>query len=207
MNCAVALGYHVRAMSEQLRDEIDRASHGDVPALESLLARHLPSLEAYVRLEAGPAVRARESLSDVVQSVCVEVLRDAEGFEYRGEAQFRHWLFRQALHKIINKQRYHTAGKRALGREAQAASGSFHDCYRTVITPSRDAVGRERWREFEAAFDRLPEDYREAVTLRRIVGLDYPEIAAAMERSEGAVRNLVYRGIARLSSLLEAGEG
>ena len=69
-----------------------RVETGDAPALDALLVRHLPSLEAYVRLKAGAAVRARETLSDVVQSVCVEVLRDADRFEYRGEAEFRHWL-------------------------------------------------------------------------------------------------------------------
>jgi hypothetical protein len=36
---------------------------------------------AYVRLQAGPLVRARVSISDLVLSVCVEVLRDAQGFE------------------------------------------------------------------------------------------------------------------------------
>ena len=64
-------------------------------------------------------------------------------------------------------------------------------------------MGRERWQALEAAFDALPDDYREAITLSRVVGLGYPEIADAMDRSEGAVRNLVYRGLSRLSTLLE----
>ena len=54
----------------------------------------------------------------------------------------------------------------------------------------------------ERAFDQLAPDYREAITLHRIVGLEYPEIAAAMGRSKEAVRNLVYRGLSRLSALL-----
>jgi RNA polymerase sigma-70 factor (ECF subfamily) len=188
---------------------VQGAAAGDGPALQSLLVRHLPSLEAYVRLQAGAAVRARESLHDLVQSVCVEVLRDAGRFEYRGEQMFRQWLFRQALHKIINKNRFHGAARRALAREVDPGAGGsevsgYADCYRTILTPSREAVAHESWTAFERAFDQLPEDYREAITLRRIVGLGYGEIAEAMQRSEGAVRNLVHRGIARLSSLLEA---
>jgi RNA polymerase sigma-70 factor, ECF subfamily len=186
---------------------VQQAAAGDAPALASLLVRHLASLEAYVRLKAGAGVRAKESLGDLVQSVCVEVLRDASAFEYRGEPQFRHWLFQQALHKIMNKRRFHGAGRRDMGREVAPTSRvSYGDCYATLITPSREAMGHDRWAAFEAAFDVLPEDYREAITLRRIVGLEYDAIAEAMGRSEGAVRNLVHRGIARLSTLLDGKE-
>ena len=59
----------------------------------------------------------------------------------------------------------------------------------------------------QAAFDELPADYREAVTLHRICGLNHAEIAAKMERSEGAVRNLVYRGLSRLALRVEELEG
>jgi DNA-directed RNA polymerase specialized sigma24 family protein len=47
---------------------------GDQLAIEALLERHLPGLRAFVRLRAGPAVRTRESTTDVVQSACREVL-------------------------------------------------------------------------------------------------------------------------------------
>ncbi len=55
----------------------------------------------------------------------------------------------------------------------------------------------------EAAFAQLAPDQRQAVVLRRVVGLPYDEIAREMDRNEGAVRTLVYRGVARLASLLE----
>src|SRR5436190_7053528 len=80
-------------------DDIQRALGGDRAAVQQLLVRNLPNLEAYVRLHAGAALRARESVSDLVQSVCVEVLLDLSRFEFRGEPQFRHWLCQQALHK------------------------------------------------------------------------------------------------------------
>tara|TARA_R110002096_G_scaffold213723_3_gene401216 strand:+ start:249 stop:509 length:261 start_codon:yes stop_codon:yes gene_type:complete len=80
---------------------------------------------------------------------------------------------------------------------------SVMQCYATLCTPSRHAAGREDLDRFEQAFDQLPDDYREAITLKRIVGLDYAEIAKVMGRAEGAVRNLVYRGLGRLSALLK----
>lgn len=183
---------------------------GASPDLHTLLVHHLPGLMAYVRLRAGPLVRGRESLSDLVQSVALEVLRDAPAFEFRGETRFRHWLFTQALHKIQNKHRHYLAGKRDARREVAPPEPStdgddarLGDAYATLCTPSRVSMGKERLRALEAAFATLPDDQQQAVLLRRMVGLDYAEIAAQLGRSEGAVRNLVYRGVARLAVALE----
>lgn len=189
-------------------DEASRARTGDQRALESLVVEHLPALEAYVRAKVGPAVRAREDFADVVQSVCVEVLRDGPDFEYQGPAAFRAWLFQHALHKIINKQRFHTRKRRDLGKEAEVGASDadsglrLSQVYATLGTPSRAAMGAEFNARFETAFDELPEEYREAIALHKFAGLTHREIAERMDRSEGAVRNLVYRGLARLSKAL-----
>lgn len=192
-------------MSDDTRMAFDRARAGDARSLDSLVVQHLPSLLAFVRLQAGPLVRGKESLRDVVQSACVEALRDAAGFEYRGDAQFRRWLFTQALNKIRNKHRHHRAQRRAAEREVADQgdeAAALAEGYAT-LTPSRVAMGREEIGRLEAAFAKLPEDQREAVLLRRVVGMDYGEIAAAMAKKEGAVRTLVYRGVARLATLLK----
>jgi DNA-directed RNA polymerase specialized sigma24 family protein len=44
------------------------------------------------------------------------------------------------------------------------------------------------------------------VLLRRVLGLDYAEIGRKLDKSEGAVRNLVYRGVARLAELTRGGD-
>jgi RNA polymerase sigma factor (sigma-70 family) len=49
--------------------------------------------------------------------------------------------------------------------------------------------------QMELAFDRLPDDYREVITLARIVGLSHAEIARQMGRGEGAVRMLLSRAL------------
>ena len=194
-------------MPPETSELLARVRSGDEPAMRSLLVEHMSSLVAYVRLQAGPGVVAKEPISDLVQSVCLEALRNLDSFEYRGEAPFRHWLCKQALRKIQQKARHHRAEKRDVRREvAQQAlddAGGLAECYRTICTPSQHASAREAMRAFEAAFQDLPEDYREAITLRRIVGLSYADIAAQMGRSEGAVTNLVYRGIARLAMRLD----
>lgn len=184
------------------------ARRGSTAALQSLVVRHLPFLQAFVRLRAGKLVRAKADTVDLVQSVCCDVLANPSDFEYQGETAFRNWLGKRVLHKVINTNRHHRAQKRDVGREvapseSDSASPSYLSCYATLCTPSRVAMGHEAVERLESAFDELKDEYKEAITLYRIVGLSYPEIAAEMGRSEGAVRNLVYRGLARLSGLLE----
>ena len=59
-----------------IEELISHATRGDEGAMEALVARQLPSLHAWVRLNMGGHLRAREETVDVVQSACREVLVD-----------------------------------------------------------------------------------------------------------------------------------
>jgi len=192
------------AIDTETRQLLEGAARQDRAAIERLLVRQLPGLEAFVRLRMGSALRSRTSPPDLVQSVCREVLEDLTGFEFRGEAPFRHWLYTRAENKLREKHRYHHAEKRSGAREVAPPDGStFLPAYQTLCTPSRDLAAREAMERIEAAFDTLPDDYREAISLHKLCGLSHAEIAAQMQRSEGAVRNLVYRGLSRLALLVD----
>jgi RNA polymerase sigma-70 factor, ECF subfamily len=187
---------------------ITAARDRDRRAIEELLVQHLPPLEAFLRLRMGPALRAQLTAPDLVQSVCREVLEDLSGFEYRGEAAFRHWLYTRAQNKVLEKHRYIAADKRSAAHEqAMPDATTLLPSYQTLLTPSRVLAARESVARIETAFDELPDDYREAVTLHRLCGLSHAEIAARMGRSEGAVRNLVYRGMSRLALRVEELDG
>jgi len=185
---------------------------GDRDARETLLREQLAGLRAYVRLRLGRAIRARETSQDLVQSVCREVLEDLGAFEYRGEASFRHWLFRRAENKIRDRGRYWGREKRAAERELASAGRAQDDDaellaqFETFTTPSRDASAKEELERVEDAFARLSGDYREVILLARVVGLPHKEVAAQMGRSAIATRTLLSRALARLATLLE-GEG
>jgi RNA polymerase sigma-70 factor (ECF subfamily) len=184
------------------------AQQQDRAAIEQLLVRQLPGLEAFVRLRMGAELRRHATPPDLVQSVCREVLEDLSEFEYRGEAPFRHWLFTRAENKLKEKHRYHHREKRSSAREvAMGDVSTVMDAYRTLVTPSRALEVNEAMAAVERAFDQLPDDYREAITLHKLCGLSHAEVAERMGRTEGAVRNLVYRGISRLALLVDSGLG
>jgi RNA polymerase sigma-70 factor, ECF subfamily len=181
--------------------ELVRAASQDKQALEQLLVRHLPHLQGWLRLRMGALLRARETPEDLVQSVAREALGELSTFEWRGEGAFRHWLYTRAQHKLQDRIRYLGAKMRDAKREVPSPEDSqaLLHCYASLCTPSREIASAEALRRIEGAFDELPEDYKEAITQYRICGLDYQEIAERMGRSEGAVRNLVYRGLSRLA--------
>jgi RNA polymerase sigma-70 factor, ECF subfamily len=168
-----------------------------------------------VRLRAGPQLRARESNSDLVQSVCREILEHAERFKYPSEGAFKHWLFTTAQRKIQHRHEYWTAQKRGAAGEMSLDAGSnssgssaspdLMSRYRRFSTPSGVASLREEVERVESAFDRLTEEHREVISLAYLTGLSRAEIAERMQRSEGAVRVLLHRALARLSGLLQPG--
>lgn len=175
------------------------ASRGDREAVEELLVRHLPSLRTFVRLKTGGVVRLREGESDIVQSVCREVLQRAPAYRFGGEAGFRHWLFTTAVRKILDKRAFHTAERRDVGREGEALDAADPPAELRFASPSGVAIGREELERLAGAFEGLDADHREVILLSRVVGLSRADVAREMDRTEASVRNLLHRALAKLS--------
>jgi RNA polymerase sigma factor (sigma-70 family) len=185
---------------------LQAAQKGQDSALAMLLARHLVPLRAFVRLQITPFLRAREAESDILQSVCHEVIRQQSHFEYRGEAEFRSWLYRAVLNKVRDQERHYKAQKRAPARGFAPDDGALAAVYHSV-SPSRVAMAAEQLGLVEEAFTRLPERYARALTLHHFVGLDRGELAKEMQMTPEAVSVLLRRAMVRLSRELggEAG--
>ena len=164
---------------------------------------HLPGLRAFVRMRLGARLRVRETSMDLVQSVCGEVLEDLQQFEYQGPDSFRRWLFRCAENKLRKRDRFWRRERRELDREAPLEEGGLSRELRILATPSRDAVAQEELERLEEALQELPEDYREVILLSRVLGLSHEQVAKEMERSTAATRTLLFRALARLSTLLQ----
>lgn len=196
-------------MTDPTRPLAERAARGDRQALAELLELHLPTLRAFVRMRAGPALRAREAESDIVQSVCREVLEHADGFRYAGESGFRRWLYMTTVRKVLHKDAHQHAERRDVRREQGLADGAeqlgeLGHAYR-FASPSQEAIGREELERMESALARLADDDREVILLSRIVGLSRTDIAAEMGRTEAAVKNLLHRALAKLADELRSG--
>jgi hypothetical protein len=109
-----------------------------------------------VRLRVDATLRQHESCSDLVQSVCREVLQHAGRFQYDGAERFRAWRFRAALNKILERKRSLAANKRDVQRQTPIApEADFADLRMAMQSPSQMAVAGELASQMEQAFDLL----------------------------------------------------
>ncbi len=197
-------------MTMDERELVERAVGGDSAAVEELLCRHMPRLRAWVRLRCGPALRAQESASDVVQSICRDVLRNLEQFRYPGEAAFRAWLYATAARKVADRAEYWRAARRDPARleplEGHVLSGNPNvaeqEAFRSVCSPSEAAMGLETMERIERAFARLPEPQREVILLSRLAGLSHAEIGERLDLPAATVRMRLFRALGDLADEL-----
>ncbi len=196
-------------METRFEDLLRRAQDGDAEAMGALLEPHLPALRAFVRLHLENAVARRESTTDVVQSVCGDILVDIRDFRSGNARAFKAWLFTAAAHKLRNKSTFHRAARRDVFRERPTPPDEGDDHaetlvrYSRVVSPSRAAMTRDALVRFETAFDALPRHYRAVIAHVCIAGLSYTDAAVLLDRSEDSVRQLLHRARARLATLLE----
>jgi RNA polymerase sigma factor (sigma-70 family) len=174
--------------------------------LDALIERHLSVLRYYVRLRRGPLLRSKEPVSDIVQSALREIIEERPRFAFTGEDAFRAWIHRIVTNKIISKNRYHQAAMRDVGREEMLASrvwdvrqpgGSSPD-----HSPSQHAQHAEDLERLQAAFDALPEEDRQILSMRRIFDIPAGKIAEELGIAESTVRWRLSTIMAQLASRL-----
>jgi RNA polymerase sigma-70 factor (ECF subfamily) len=170
------------------RDLVEVACRGDETATSLLLERLGPRLVLWVAARLSPKLRALFDPEDVVQEVLLAVHGGLRGLEDRGERAFFSWVFRIAENRIRDFADYQGAAKRRVRPPPPV----------TQTTPSTAAMRSEALLRVRAAIERLPEDYRIVLQLRRLEERDTPEVAERMQRSENAVRVLYCRALKAL---------
>jgi RNA polymerase sigma-70 factor (ECF subfamily) len=158
----------------QVRLAIERAKEGDRDAVRLLYVRYSGNVYGYVR----SIVRDEKEAEDLTQHVFLKLITAICKYDDRG-VPFSGWLLRLARNVALD----HLRRRRAT--PAEEVYGADH--------PADDAA-LERSYTLRAALAALPEEQREVVVMRHVVGLTPPEIAAHMGRSESSVHGLHHRG-------------
>ncbi|MCU0863367.1 MAG: RNA polymerase sigma factor [Planctomycetes bacterium] len=190
---------------DESRDLASRASRGDPVSIERMLTLYVPRLHAFLRAQIAAEQRLNESVADLVQSTCRELLQAGPDFTWQGEARFRSWLFTAALNKVRMRLRSQKAQKRHHQREDGVDPSELVDGRAQLNSPSREAIGHEANASLQVALERLKPDQREVIALARLAGLPIPEVARVMGRTENAVRTLLSRSLVALSAELDRG--
>ena len=177
--------------SDDDRDLVDRARRGDTDAFAGLVRKYQHRIVNLARVLTSRS----DDAEDVAQEVFLRVYRGLSRF--RAQSSFKTWLYQIAT----NTARTHL-GRRLKQREEQ------DDPERPSLAERPSAENVERAVEDRDRIDRalasLPQELREAVVLRDVEGLDYREIAAALDVPIGTVESRIFRGRARLRIALGA---
>lgn len=176
---------------------LQQAVEGDVAALRTLLERFGGEVRQRIGGRIESRWRAVLDLDDVMQVAYLEAFLHIEQLTARDAASFLAWLTRIAENGLrdavrgLSRQKRPDPARRVIESSTADSYAGLLDCLGvTTTTPSGEAVRRDAAGALEIAIERLPEDYQTAVRLYDLEGRPVSEVAAAMERSVGAVHML-----------------
>lgn len=190
-------------MSDETLGLIQRAQQGDTVAVSDLYSRYAERIMPVIRLRLGPKLRQKLDSCDVAQSVLLAAFRDFNKFEYRGEGAFLRWLSQIVENRIRDKGEFFSAAKRDVRKErplVRDEGGESRLPAGSEPSPSQIFAMSEKVLRLEQAMDSLTSDYREVILHVKYEGLSLAETAHVMGRGKDAVRMLLARALARLSS-------
>lgn len=163
---------------------VARASRGDTRALDELLRRQANRVHAVCRR----ILNNPDDALDATQEALLSIARKVATFD--GRAQFSTWCYRIATNAALDEAR--KRNRRPLPSEAVPDRGG-------AIATDSEVAGRL---DVDAALAQLTPEYRAAVALRDLIGMDYAEIGEVLGIPPGTVRSRIARGRAALADLL-----
>lgn len=174
-------------------DAVARTLAGDGEAFTGIVRRHARGLfSVCARIVNDPGLGeelAQDALARAYSSLG----------SFRGDCQFRHWLFRIAVNGCRDWLK--------AGARAERPSDLTGDELVTAVDPERDAAARQAVSALRVAIAALPHKYREAFTLFHLENMPYEEIEAITGVRVNALKVRVHRARlmlrASLGDLLE----
>lgn len=189
---------------------VARTLAGDDRAFELLVIKYQRRIQRLI----GRMVRDTDLVEDIAQESFIRAYRALH--QFRGEAQFYTWLYRIAVN-TAKKTLLDLKNDPLVTEAALRPAGDDDETFRPGTepiaeeTPETLLAAQEIAAAVQAALEALPEDLRQAVTLREIEGLSYEDISAVMGCPIGTVRSRIFRAreaiSARVRPMLERQTG
>jgi RNA polymerase sigma-70 factor (ECF subfamily) len=178
---------------------VRRTVAGDQNAYELLVIKYQRRIQRLI----GRMVRDTDLVQDIAQETFIRAYRALH--QFRGDAQFYTWLYRIAVNTakkfLLELKRDPTVSENAFKTDDDGDetywSGSEPS---TDETPETQLAAKEVAAAVNSALAALPEDLRQALTLREIEGLSYEDIADLMNCPIGTVRSRIFRAREAISA-------
>jgi RNA polymerase sigma-70 factor, ECF subfamily len=163
-----------RGDEASLNRAVIAAKAGDMEAVRFLYLRFKDNVYGFVL----SIVREPHEAEDVTQQVFMKLISSIAKYEPRS-VPFAAWILRVARNVAIDHLR----------RRRTVAYDEVPE-----LSHEPDESARERRWGLETALKALPEDQRDVVVLRHLVGLTPGEIAKRMGKTESSIHGLHHRG-------------
>lgn len=163
-----------------------KIGNGDHAAFRSLVERHQNSLIGTISKMLG-----NESDSeDIAQQVFIRIWKHAK--RYKPDNKFTTYLYTIARNLVYNESRRRS-------RKRTTSSDQLEDDHHLQFPadadqePDNNLLESELRTAIDAAIEKLPENQRLAVVLRRYENVPYEEIAVILNTSVPSVKSLLFR--------------
>lgn len=172
---------------------IREAAQGVAEAFGRLYDHYLPQIYRFVAAKVSNQTEAE----DIVHEVFLSAWQNIEGYKHKG-LPFSSWLYRIARNRVIDYYRLHKPiiALENVDPDAVKVASSIELALDTKIS----------WDRVQDAMRDLTETEKDVLLLRFVNDLAPREIAAALEKSEGAVRVIQHRAIHALKKRLTESE-
>jgi RNA polymerase sigma-70 factor, ECF subfamily len=177
-----------------------RSQSGDRVAFEQLVHRTARLLFARLYVETADPHKAE----DLVQETYLVAWRSIGQVTEPAGAGFRTWLLSVAHTVAIDAARRENRKKRTgprLAGDATEVLAAVPDA--AAVAPDEAADRDEQRRRVLAKLRELPEEYRQPIMLRYLAGADYDTIGRQLGLTNGSLRGLLNRGMARLREMMK----
>jgi RNA polymerase sigma-70 factor, ECF subfamily len=176
---------------------VKAAQRGDMEAYEQLVAKHRDKIYA----RAYSMMRNEEDAIDLSQEAWVKGWQRL--VQFQGESSFATWMTRIVINLCLDqlrKQKRHRLESIELMDEE--SGGVERQMPVVTVNPTERLERAELRQRIDKALGQLSETHRTALVLCEFEGLEYKEIAQAMNCSIGTVMSRLFYARRKLAALL-----
>lgn len=177
---------------ERFKGLVEAARAGDEAAWSEIYGELAPAVLGYLR---GSRVPDPE---DTLSEIFLQVARDLGSFSGDWDA-FRGWVFRVAHHRLIDARRHSARRPTELMAEPpEPRTGPMPDA-------ADEALARIGAEQVHQVLESLSADQRAVLLLRIVADLSIEQVAGALQKRPGAIKQLQRRGLAAARRELDRG--
>src|SRR5438094_6153487 len=176
--------------TQRVRALVDQAQQGDREALEELYLIHFDRIYSYLHVSVGN----RHDAEDLTTQTFLKMLEKIGSFRWQS-APFSAWLFRIAHNLAMD----HFRSRRRWQPEEEVPEPPG-DAEPSAELAAMQTIGRESMLKL---IERLSPEQQQVLTLKFVFNLPNAEVAAILDKTEGAIKSLQHRALVSLQKQIE----